>query len=287
MSNLINAVINVINNPILEIKTHYSNKNRANNAGDALEEFIKDLFADSFDSAPEDRNKRWIEIFSYLGNNNNPPDIILKGGDAIEVKKIESKDASLALNSSYPKHTLRRDDPMISSFCRGCENENENKDWYEKDIIYAVGVVEDNKLNSLCMVYGTEFCASQECYEKIRQTIKDGVETITAVEFSETKELGRVNKVDPLGITYLRIRGMWGIENPWKVFKDIYERDFSREFNFMCLISDKKWESFDNKEDLEKLIKEKADTVSKRDVEVKNPDNPAQPIKAKLISFMI
>ena len=52
MSNLINAVINVINNPILEIKTHYSNKNRANNAGDALEEFIKDLFADSFNLLP-------------------------------------------------------------------------------------------------------------------------------------------------------------------------------------------------------------------------------------------
>ncbi len=281
MSNLINAVINVINNPILEIKTHYSNKNRANNAGDALEEFIKDLFADSFDSAPEDRNKRWSEIFSYLGNNNNPPDIILKGGDAIEVKKIESKDASLALNSSYPKHTLKKDNPMISNACKECE------DWDEKDIIYAVGVVKNNKLSSLCMVYGTEFCASEECYEKIRQKIKNGVEEISAVEFSETNELGRVNKVDPLGVTYLRIRGMWGIENPWKVFKDIYKRDFNRKFNFMCLISDKKWESFDNKGDLEKLIKEKTDTVSKRDVEVKNPDNPAQLIKAKLISFMI
>ena len=281
MSNLINAVINVINNPILEIKTHYSNKNRANNAGDALEEFIKDLFADSFDSAPEDRNKRWSEIFSYLGNNNNPPDIILKGGDAIEVKKIESKDASLALNSSYPKHTLKKDNPMISNACKECE------DWDEKDIIYAVGVVKNNKLSSLCMVYGTEFCASEECYEKIRQKIKNGVEEITAVEFSETKELGRVNKVDPLGVTYLRIRGMWGIENPWKVFEDIYKRDFNKKFNFMCLISDKKWASFSNKEDLEKLIEEKTDTVSKENVEVKNPDNPAQLIKAKLISFAI
>lgn len=282
MSNLINAVINVINNPILEIKTHYSNKNRANNAGDALEEFIKDLFADSFNLTPEDRNKRWSEIFSYLGNSNNPPDIILKGGDAIEVKKIESKDASLALNSSYPKHTLRKENPMLSSACRNCE------DWHEKDIIYAVGVVKNNKLNSLCMVYGTEFCASEECYEKIRQKIKNGVEAITTVEFSETKELGRVNKVDPLGVTYLRIRGMWGIENPWKVFKDdICKRDLDKKFNFMCLISDKKWASFSNKEDLEKLIEEKTDIVSKKNVEVKNPDNPAQLIKTKLISFAI
>lgn len=283
MSNLINAIINVINNPILELKTHYSNKNRANNSGDALEEFIKDLFADSFNLASEDRNRKWNEVFSYLGNSNNPPDIILKGGDALEVKKIESKDASLALNSSYPKHTLRKDSPMISSACRDCED----KDWHEKDIIYAVGVVKDDKLNSLCMVYGTEFCASQECYEKIRQTIKDGVETITAVEFSETKELGRVNKVDPLGITYLRIRGMWGIENPWKVFEYIYQRNLDNKFNFMCLMSNKKWESFDNKEDLEKLIEKKANTASKKDVKVKNPDNPAQLIEAKLISFAI
>ena len=137
------------------------------------------------------------------------------------------------------------------------------------------------------MVYGTEFCASQECYEKIRQTIKDGVETITAVEFSETKELGRVNKVDPLGITYLRIRGMWGIENPWKVFEYIYQRNLDNKFNFMCLMSNKKWESFDNKEDLEKLIEKKANTASKKDVKVKNPDNPAQLIEAKLISFAI
>ncbi len=41
MSNLINAVINVINNPILEIKTHYSNKNRANNAGGCIRRIYK------------------------------------------------------------------------------------------------------------------------------------------------------------------------------------------------------------------------------------------------------
>ena len=83
MSNIINAVINVINNPILKLKSHYSNKNRANSSGDALEEYIKDLFSGSFNLSDEERLKKWSEIFSYLGNNNNPPDIILRGGDAI------------------------------------------------------------------------------------------------------------------------------------------------------------------------------------------------------------
>lgn len=278
MSNIINAVINVINNPILKLKSHYSNKNRANSSGDALEEYIKDLFSGSFNLSDEERLKKWSEIFSYLGNNNNPPDIILRGGDAIEVKKIESKDASLALNSSYPKHTLRKDSPMISNACRVCEN------WEEKDIIYTVGVVQNDTLSSLCMVYGTEFCASQECYERIKNTIKDGITTIPSVEFSETKELGRVNKVDPLGITYLRVRGMWGIENPWKVFGYIYQRKVQMEFNFMCLISIEKWEQLSNKNELIKLINTNADATI-NDVDVKNPDNPAKLIKAKLITF--
>lgn len=277
-SNIINAIINLINNPILEIKTYYSNKNRANNSGDALEEYIKDLFSGSFNLTEEERLKKIEENFSYLGNSNNPPDIILKGGDAIEVKKIESKDSALALNSSYPKHKLSSESTMISNSCRNCEN------WKEKDIIYIVGVVNNSKLNSLCMVYGTEFCASQECYERVKNTIKEIIVTIPSIEFSETKELGRVNKVDPLGITYLRVRGMWGIENPWKVFEYIYKKDIQKEFNFMCLINSKKWEEFSNTVDLINLMKLNSN-LDVKNVKVKDPNNPATFIDSKLITF--
>ena len=38
------------------------------------------------------------------------------------------------------------------------------------------------------------------------------------VEFEETEELGRINMIDSLGITKLRVRGMWISQNPWKVF---------------------------------------------------------------------
>lgn len=41
---------------------------------------------------------------------------------------------------------------------------------------------------------------------------------IPNISLTDTRELGKLNKVDPLGITYLRIRGMWGIENPFQVF---------------------------------------------------------------------
>ena len=36
MTNILEAIINIANNPILEIRNHYSGRNRANNVGEAL-----------------------------------------------------------------------------------------------------------------------------------------------------------------------------------------------------------------------------------------------------------
>lgn len=276
--NIINAIYNLVNNPVCELVSYYQGRNRANNVGDALEEYIKDLFANTFDMAEADRLNRLSEVFSYLGNNSNPPDAMLRGGDAIEVKKIESNGSSLALNSSYPKHTLKRSSTMISTACRNAE------DWTEKDMIYAVGVVNGRSLKHLAMVYGLDYCASDECYGRIKSTIKAGVEAIPGVEFAETNELGRINKVDPLGVTYMRVRGMWGIENPWSVFSYVYTRDMSKKFNFMCIINDAKWAAFDNTELLTSLDVE---GFSIRNVRIKNPDNPANLIPAKLIVYSL
>ena len=276
--NIINAIINLVNNPVTQLVNYYEARNRANNMGDALEEYVKDLFANSFDLSEIERNRRLSEVFSYLGNNSNPPDAMLKNGDAIEVKKIESPNSALALNSSYPKHKLYRNSNMISNACRDAEQ------WTEKDMIYAVGVVEKNILKSLCFVYGTDYCASDEVYSRIKSTIKNGVEAIPGVQFAESKELGHINKVDPLGITYMRVRGMWGIENPFKVFNYIYERDNSKEFNFMCIIDYEKWKSLSNVDELVNLsLQDKGLEIV--DVEIKNPNNPAKLIRAKLIKF--
>ncbi len=280
--NIINAIINLVNNPVTHLVDYYQGRNRANNAGDALEEYIKDLFANTFDFSEKERLEKISEVFSYLGNNSNPPDAMIRGGDAIEVKKIESNGSDLALNSSYPKHKLLSNSSMISSACKKAE------EWTEKDIIYVVGIVEKNtnNLKHLCMVYGLDYCASEECYSRIKMTIKNGVEAIPNVEFAESKELGRINKVDPLGITYLRVRGMWGIDNPWSVFKYIYQRNFSKQFNFMCVINEMKWNTFQNVKELETLAEKNKDLLI-QDVRIKNPDNPAQLVNAKLISFSV
>ena len=43
--NIIDAIINIVKNPILELKKYSISHNRANNMGDALEEYIKDIFS--------------------------------------------------------------------------------------------------------------------------------------------------------------------------------------------------------------------------------------------------
>ncbi len=278
MSNIIDAIFNLTQNAVLELAEYYHVRNRANNMGDAFEEYIKDLFANTFTCKNIERNRIHSQVFSYLGNSNNPPDCMMRNGDAIEVKKIESNTSSLALNSSYPKHTLKASNPMINAACRNAEQ------WDEKDIIYAVGVVDERKIKHLSMVYGLDYCASEECYLRIKNTIKHGVEAIQGIDFEETKELGHVNKVDPLGITYLRVRGMWGISNPWSVFNYVYERDLSKEFTFMCLINEQKWNTFTNTNLITEL---QIEGFAITDVEIRNPDNPAQLVRAKLITYDI
>ena len=104
MTNILEAIYNIVNQKNFEIRAMYSGRNRANGMGDALENYIKDAFAGTFGVSDElQKMQTYNQKFSWLGSQNNPPDIMIKGGDAIEVKKTQSANSSLALNSSYPK----------------------------------------------------------------------------------------------------------------------------------------------------------------------------------------
>ena len=278
-TNILIALNNLINNPITNLISHYKSANRANNMGDALEYYVKDLFCGCLNEKSLDKkNELYSSYFSYIGNQNNPPDIIIKEGDAIEVKKIESDKSGIALNSSYPKNKLYANSPMITTYCKNCEP------WNEKDIIYVIGVVKQNKLKILWFVYGDCYAASKEIYEKIKNKISSGINQLEGVEFSETKELGRVNKVDPLGITYLRIRGMWGIDNPIGVFKYLGLNHSGQNLTVNVIMQKTKYLSFPecDRQQLENL---QNGAFSIKDVKIKFPNNPAVLLDAKLLRF--
>lgn len=280
MTNILEAIYNIVNQKNFEIRAMYSGRNRANGMGDALENYIKDAFAGTFGVSDElQKMQTYNQKFSWLGSQNNPPDIMIKGGDAIEVKKTQSANSSLALNSSYPKTDLRHTSPMITRECRDCE------DWTVKDLIYCVGHTTDTSLKSLWMVYGNSYAANHETYQRIKTTISNGVKTIPDVVFADTKELGRVNQVDPLGITNLRIRGMWQIENPRKVFNYLHETT-DKDFELVCIIPNEKYSSFpkDSRTKLEEL---KENGFSIEDKQIKDPNNPAKLMDCKLIKLCV
>ena len=49
-------------------------------------------------------------------------------------------------------------------------------------------------------MYGDCFSADKEVDEKIKNTISSGITEISNVEFTETNELGKLKKVDPLDV---------------------------------------------------------------------------------------
>ena len=278
MTNILEAIVSIANNPVFEIKNLYLGRNRMNNVGEALESFIKDAFADSLHIVDEqERIKKHSEIFSWLGNQNHPPDIMIRGGDAIEVKKTQSANSDLALNSSYPKSNMQSSNPMITQECRYCE------EWVEKDLIYCVGHTSDESINSLWMVYGNIYAANHNTYQIIKQKITDGINEIPNVELADTNELGRVNRVDPLGITNLRIRGMWQIQNPRRVFNYLHSNS-QNNFELVAIIPKSKYDSFpiQSKSKIEAF---NSSVLTISDAHVKDPNNPASIIQVKLITF--
>ena len=281
MSNIIQAFINIANSYQQNITSVTTRNNRANNMGEGLEHYIKDMFASTHNIKDESlKLEKLSEVYSYQGNKNNPPDLMLKNSDAIEIKKLESKNSAIALNSSYPKAKLYANSPMITKVCKSCE------EWHTKNMLYTIGYTNQSTLKSLWLVYGDCFCADKETYERIKNTISEGITSIEDVEFTQTKELGKVKKVDPLGITDLRIRGMWHIENPNKTFSYIYSYDDTKEFQLITLLQKDKYNSLPQEDriQIEALVDDK---ISIKDVKIKNPNNPVQLIDAKLLVFKV
>ena len=282
MTNLLKAILNLVENSNYDLTELYQGSNRINNIGESLEFFIKDIFCNSLKLDIIEKKELYSKNFSYLGNKNNPPDFIIKNGDAIEIKKIENYSTAIALNSSYQKNKLYQDDPRITINCKNCELVN----WLEKDIIYVIGVVESktNKIKILWFIYGNCYSANKEVYQRIIDKISCGIEEISDIEFIKTNEIAKVKKVDPLGITDLRVRGMWHIKNPINVFNDVIKIDLKKNFTMNAIMLDNKYKSFDinDRNYIENL---KNEDLLIKNIMIQSPDNPANLLNAKLISY--
>lgn len=114
-------------------------------------------------------------------------------------------------------------------------------------------------------------------YETIKSKIQEEIKNISNLEFSPSNELGRINKIDPLRITNLRVRGMWIITHPTKVFKYL---ETTKDFDVNCILLNSKYFSFP---EIDRQKIESNSNIKISDVKIKNPNNPAQLLDAKLI----
>lgn len=282
MSNILTAIKAIVENSSLEVSENSqgSVQNRANQMGAALEDYVKNAFANCLGQDSRSVIQAHNNTFSYLGNSTNPPDAMLKGSDAIEIKKLQTLGTSqLQLNSSYPKKKLYSDNTKICNACRECE------DWEEKDMLYVVGQVNNQELQNIFFIYGDLYCDAHEIYENIENVIRKGLESLDGVELAETNELGRINKVDHLGISDLRVRGMWLIKSPFLQFDYLTEEEEINDYTFklMALIPEDKYNNFPNVEEFEEFCNFNGVSIS--DEKIKDPQNPANIIKSKLITY--
>ncbi|MBD3360362.1 NgoPII family restriction endonuclease [Candidatus Peregrinibacteria bacterium] len=280
-NNIIKAITNIVNFGSYDLKDYASKSHiRINAVCEQLEFFVKDSIANSFKVEKEKKEEEYSKVFSWLGNQNHPPDMIIKNSDAYEIKKIESQKSSLALNSSPPKDKLLSSDTRITKDCRNCEGE----DWEDKELFYVIGHTKSSKLKYIFFIQGTCYAASHEVYHKVHDPIKKDVESVLdllGLEKGKTTEIGNVKRVDPLGITILRIRGMWHIQNPIKVYEDFCNISDKEKFHLFALLRKEKYDSFP-KEDAKEL--ENHPEISVKDIKIKDPNNPAKMVEAKLIT---
>ncbi|MCQ2145930.1 MAG: NgoPII family restriction endonuclease [Bacteroidales bacterium] len=299
MSNIIKAIINIINHRQAFNGAPNGGGNMMNARGATLEGFVKDAFAGTFGAAGG--NQRWVNTcFSHLGTANNPPDMILTGGDAIEVKK-ETGLGQLQLNSSCPINKLYHNNPKISASARTCDGGN----WQSKDILYVIGTEPQAQIgpNKIWMIYGDCLSPNEQVFRTLEQDIKTAVEAIPNYNWIPTNELAKALDVDPLGTADLRVRSMWMLDHPNVLFQHCITRciqqyganyanpqkfrfDKTAAFQMNVLMPLSKFNSLPQV-DRQNIINLRSNDLLVEDVIMADPNNPAVAMHCKLICYSI
>ncbi len=89
-------------------------------------------------------------------------------------------------------------------------------------------------------MYGDCCAANSDIYENTKNKVIAGINSIEDIELTKTNELGRVKRVDPLGITDLRIRGMWTMHHPKKVFAYLPKTKHFFKFSILLCYKNRK-----------------------------------------------
>jgi hypothetical protein len=218
----------------------------------------------------------WERTFSWRGSANHPPDFMIRGGDAVEVK-IHAGVGQIQLNSSPPKRTLKVTDPRIQDGCRTCE------DWSEKDFLYFIGKANDEFVEALWLIDGECIADNADTYDMIFNKL---ALTVSDLGGEPGNEIGRLNNVDSLRATSLRVRAMWLLEHPARVFQSVFLPPKEGVFVLNCLISADKWDAYSESE-LNAVMALRSDGLTLERIEIPDSGSLDQLKKAIYISWKV
>lgn len=281
--NILTAIKNISNfktNNMGEYFKDYAG-NKIKTARQQIEYYVKDAISGSFNSVKDKKpTDRYNGLFSYSGSKTQPPDMIIRGGDSLVIKTIKTYKGSFTINNSPPKDRLMWNDPWIIKNCRRIDGGQ----WTSKDLFYVIGWIEKRRMKYLNFIQGSCFLPEQKFYNKKTDDLKKNIYKFLeseGLEANRTIALGKVTNIDPLAITNLRIKAVWRIKNPLKIFSDTFSYDKKQEFTLIALMLKNKFDSFPKK-DIDAIINDKQ--IEIKDVKIKNPNNPQKKIDAKLIT---
>ena len=281
-TNVMVALYNILDRNSTILSRIIRSDGSANAAGDSLEFFVKDMFCTGASQyqGVDQKQPVYERFLSWTGNSSNFPDFIVRGGVGVEPKKMNNRSrASLSLNSSYPKDYIYPDTQNIP---RAENMSTEEEGWERKSIIYAVGNMRQNdaKLFSLWLVYGNTFIADRQIYLDRIDEIRTLLRASTA-SLSETRELGRLLRIDPSGSTNLRIRPMYELKHPTVVFNQfipehVFPEDSSEIFVVITLEDLNELESQSITPDLTCFINE--GRLIRTDIDLPDPNDATRTI---------
>jgi NgoPII restriction endonuclease len=282
VSNVLSAIHNIIAGQHFSLLDQAVGTNQVNRQGESFEVFARRAFANDFISVDEIAlTKQSQAIFSYASSASNPPDFMIRGGDAIEVKKFESSPTEIQLNSSYPKAFLHSDYPLLTAECRNCEP------WEYKDLVYVLAVIPkgSRKIREIWFVDGACYAAERDVYESIFGRLKTSIHSTSGLEISDS-ELGRVINVDPLQRTQLRIRGMWLIQHPRVAFQNLFLNPQTRRNSvaIRAILRETKFQEIIGQNNaLEQQLEQIGCVLTRADV--LNPNNRAKVMAVRTLIF--
>ena len=297
-TNVLIALRNILKHNSTRLTPIFTSNGSANQVGDNLEYFIKDMFCDAAlqYTYADQKEKEYKKLLSWTGDSSHFPDLIVQGGVGVESKKVNDNSYStIPLNSSYPKDYITRNS---QNYPKDSLYYEPDVDWKRKPIIYAVGNLNTKNLNkkykliSLWFAYGNTMVPNNDYYKKIINGIRSSIkEANSDIKLIDSKELARAHGVDKLGRTNLRVRGMYELEHPAKIFEKyisdikvplnkskVYVVMLDSELRNIISDMDTEWQSLSDELDQFKAI---GNLIEKK-INIPDPNNPDSTLPATI-----